>query len=101
MGQVDGELETGLPDGEYCDLVSECRQTITVSGGRAHIKPHDQAEPVVALCVGCGETQPGTTSNPHTTSPPKPTTTTKRPAPTTQGSIPILCQCRKLLRLRS
>ena len=43
---------------------------ITVSGGRAHVKPHQAEEPVVAFCVGCGKTQ----------------TTTHRPATTTTKS---------------
>ena len=46
MGNVDGDFDTGLADGDYCDLISECQQTVTVSGGRAHIKPHSGEEPV-------------------------------------------------------
>ena len=66
MGNVDGDFDTGLADGDYCDLISECQQTVTVSGGRAHIKPHSGEEPVVAICVGCGKS-PTTTHRPDTT----------------------------------
>ena len=31
MGDLNREFETGLPDGEYCDIISECQQKITVS----------------------------------------------------------------------
>ena len=76
MGKVDGDFDTGLPDGDYCDIVSECQQTITISGGRGHFKPVDGEEaPAVAICQGCGPVGPGTTSAP------KPTTTTKDPGP--------------------
>ena len=47
------EFHTGLPDGNYCDPIHECKQTITISGGKARF---DKAEPnyaVVAICVGC------------------------------------------------
>merc|ERR1711963_430937 len=84
MGSVDGDFDTGLPDGDYCDIVSECLQTITISGGRGHFKPLDgQEAPVVAICVGCGPLQPGTTSGPHPTSG---TTTTRKPQPGTTAT---------------
>ena len=76
MGNVNGDFDTGLADGDYCDIISECQQTITVSGGRAHIKPHSGDEPVVAICVGCGKSPTTTTQNPASTS--TKTTTTKR-----------------------
>ena len=37
MGQLSREFDTGLPDGEYCDIISECRQKVKVSGGKAFI----------------------------------------------------------------
>jgi len=84
MGSVDGDFDTGLPDGDYCDIVSECLQTITISGGRGHFKPVDgQEAPAVAICVGCGALQPGTTSGPHPTAG---TTTTKKPQPGTTAT---------------
>merc|ERR1711936_828578 len=64
MGNVNGEFDTGLPDGEYCDIISECQQMISISGGRGHFKPHNGDEPVVAICVGCGKSAPSTTSRP-------------------------------------
>ena len=30
MGNLNREFETGLPDGEYCDIISECQQKIQV-----------------------------------------------------------------------
>ena len=30
MGDLDREFDTGLPDGEYCDIISECQQKIMV-----------------------------------------------------------------------
>merc|ERR1719347_1119009 len=84
MGKVDSTFDTGLPDGDYCDIVSECLQTITISGGRGHFKPADgQEAPAVAICVGCGALQPGTTSGPHPTAG---TTTTKKPQPGTTAT---------------
>ena len=96
MGNIDGDFDTGLPDGEYCDIISECQQMITISGGRGHFKPHSGDEPVVAICVGCGKSAPPTTSRP-TTSTSKPTTsevTTQpteptRPTTTTSGTTEV------------
>ena len=31
MGNLNRDFETGLPDGEYCDIISECQQKIQVS----------------------------------------------------------------------
>ena len=30
MGDLNREFDTGLPDGDYCDIISECQQKITV-----------------------------------------------------------------------
>ena len=30
MGNLNQDFETGLPDGEYCDIISECQQKIQV-----------------------------------------------------------------------
>ena len=30
MGNLNRDFETGLPDGEYCDIISECQQKIQV-----------------------------------------------------------------------
>jgi CII-binding regulator of phage lambda lysogenization HflD len=32
--------------GEYCDIISECKQKITISGGKGFFKPHNSDEPV-------------------------------------------------------
>ena len=31
MGDLGRDFDTGLPDGEYCDIISECQQKITVN----------------------------------------------------------------------
>ena len=31
MGDLNREFDTGLPDGDYCDIISECQQKITVN----------------------------------------------------------------------
>ena len=85
MGNIDADFDTGLPDGEYCDIISECDQMITISGGRGHFKPHSSDEPVVAICVGCGKSAPPTTSRPTTTTN-KPTTGTTAKQTTTEGT---------------
>ena len=87
MGKVDGDFDTGLPDGDYCDLISECAQTITIAGGRGHFKAVDGEEaPAVAICVGCGPLVPGTTSGPSPTT--TTTTTTSKPGPTDTPTDP-------------
>lgn len=56
-GGFDKTFDTGLPAGEYCDLVSNCAQKITVdASGSAHLTPYDSSNPVVAFVVGelCG-----------------------------------------------
>ena len=89
MGNVNGEFDTGMADGDYCDIISECEQTITVSGGRAHIQPHSGEEPVVAICVGCGKSPSTTTHRPDSTTTKTTTeegTTTPATTTTTVGS---------------
>lgn len=52
-GGFDKTFDTGLPAGEYCDLVSNCAQKITVdASGSAHLTPYDSSNPVVAFVVG-------------------------------------------------
>ena len=53
-----GSVQTGMPDGEYCDLMqgdptgSGCTgPTITVSGGRANINVPTGDSPMSAICV--------------------------------------------------
>ena len=105
MGNVNGDFDTGLPDGEYCDIISECDQMITISGGRGHFKPHNGDEPVVAICVGCGKSAPPTTSKPTTTTTTKTTTkgetttkttTTKTTTTTTPGTTEAGFCCDKI-----
>jgi len=53
MGDLDKDFYTGLPDGEYCDIISDCQQKIQISGGNGHFKAANNDDPVVAICVGC------------------------------------------------
>ena len=47
------DFYTGLPDGDYCDLIHDCEVKVAVRDGWANIhKAHDH-DPVVAFCVGC------------------------------------------------
>ena len=52
IGDLNGvTFDTGLPDGDYCDIISDCAQTITISGGSGVFTHFDANEPVVAICV--------------------------------------------------
>jgi len=46
------EYYTGLPDGEYCDIVRECAHKVQISGGKAFFQSPDD-DPVIAICTGC------------------------------------------------
>ncbi|CAG5126335.1 unnamed protein product, partial [Candidula unifasciata] len=49
-------VNTGLPAGRYCDLISECAMKVTVDGsGNAQITPHDPGEPFVAIITEGGD----------------------------------------------
>jgi len=53
LGNLDRDFETGLPDGDYCDLIRGCPAlSIRIEGGRGHF-PSPDNDPVVAICVGC------------------------------------------------
>ncbi|XP_055893860.1 alpha-amylase-like [Biomphalaria glabrata] len=48
-------VNTGLPAGEYCDLISECAQKIRVDGsGHAQVSPKDPSDPFVAIITQGG-----------------------------------------------
>jgi alpha-amylase len=50
---MDETLQTGLPAGEYCDLITDCKKKITVDGsGNAHIVIDNNEEPILAFIVG-------------------------------------------------
>lgn len=52
-GHMDKTLQTGLPEGKYCDLITDCAKTIIVDGsGMAHIVIDSNDDPVVAFIVG-------------------------------------------------
>ena len=54
MGDLNNvEFYTGLPDGEYCDIIHDCKQTIRVQGGSARFNKAESNDPVAAICVGC------------------------------------------------
>jgi len=52
LGDMDKEYNTGLPDGEYCDIIRDCAQKIQISGGKGYFTSPDD-DPVVAICQGC------------------------------------------------
>jgi hypothetical protein len=41
--------------GEYCDIISECKQKITISGGKGFFKPQSSDEPVGEVIFDCIE----------------------------------------------
>ena len=54
MGDLNNvEFYTGLPDGDYCDIIHDCKQMIHVSGGKAVFNKAEQNDPIAAICVGC------------------------------------------------
>jgi len=53
MGDLNREFFTGMPDGEYCDIIHDCQQKIQIRGGRGYFSPAKANDPVVAICVGC------------------------------------------------
>merc|ERR1712121_200878 len=53
MGDLGKDFYTGLPDGEYCDIIHDCEQKIQISGGNGYFKAAQDNDPVVAICVGC------------------------------------------------
>merc|ERR1719431_501321 len=53
MGDLGKDFYTGLPDGEYCDIISDCSQKIQISGGNGYFNAANGDDPVVAICVGC------------------------------------------------
>jgi alpha-amylase len=53
MGDLNKEFYTGLPDGEYCDIIHDCAQKIQISGGKGYFSPSNGDDPVVAICQGC------------------------------------------------
>merc|ERR1712198_414060 len=45
MGDLGREFYTGLPDGEYCDIIQDCQQKIQISGGRGYFKAAQDNDP--------------------------------------------------------
>ncbi|KAK4293347.1 hypothetical protein Pmani_033953 [Petrolisthes manimaculis] len=71
-GDFDMTLQTGMPAGSYCELISGCANMVTVNGdGTAQISIHNYEEPVFAICVACDGTGP--TIDPSLTTTPGPT----------------------------
>lgn len=54
MGNLNNvEFYTGLPDGEYCDIIHNCAQKVLVRGGKATFRKAQDNDPIVAICLGC------------------------------------------------
>jgi len=92
MGDLNREFDTGLPDGDYCDIISECQQKITIAGGKGYFAVYDSNEPVVAICQGCtGQAVdvPTTTPNTAKTTTPITAKTTTKPDVTTTKPVTV------------
>lgn len=49
----------GLPAGTYCNIIDDCKTSVTVgSDGRARIQINNYEEPILAICVGCDSSSP-------------------------------------------
>lgn len=54
MGNLNNvQFYTGMPDGEYCDLIHNCGRKITVSGGNVVLNKEEETDGLVAFCVDC------------------------------------------------
>ncbi|XP_069940254.1 alpha-amylase A-like isoform X4 [Cherax quadricarinatus] len=86
-GSLDTVLQTGLPAGLYCELISSCTRNVTVdTDGTARITINDYQLPFIAFCVGCGTV---TTPSPDQTTTVIPTTPmTTLPTTMTTTTIP-------------
>ncbi|KAJ8298305.1 hypothetical protein KUTeg_024836, partial [Tegillarca granosa] len=61
QGHMNARLQTGLPAGQYCDLISDCQKKITVdSSGMAQIVIDNNEDPIVAFITD-GPSQPSGT----------------------------------------
>ncbi|XP_045603585.2 alpha-amylase isoform X2 [Procambarus clarkii] len=77
LASLDKVLQTGLPAGDYCELISNCTRSVTVAeDGTARIAIFDYQEPILAFCVGCGTPVITTTTSTTTTSTTTTSTTT-------------------------
>lgn len=76
-------VETGLPAGEYCNIIDECATTVTVDAASMATISIDGPDKMVALCVGCT----GDPVDPGVTGEPADTTTQQPLVTTTQGSL--------------
>ncbi|XP_037799098.1 alpha-amylase-like [Penaeus monodon] len=69
-GSFDRTLQTGMPAGTYCELISGCANQVTVNGdGTAQISINNSDEPIFAICVGCDGNGPTVDPNQPTTTP--------------------------------
>ncbi|KAL7646603.1 UNVERIFIED_CONTAM: hypothetical protein RMT77_001854 [Armadillidium vulgare] len=54
-GNLNQNFQTGMPAGDYCDIITNCAKTVTVnSDGTANIVIDSYDDPFVAICQGCG-----------------------------------------------
>lgn len=52
-GHMNAHLQTGLPAGSYCDLITDCQSKVFVDGGgMAQISINNPDKPVLAIIVG-------------------------------------------------
>jgi len=54
MGNLNNvAFKTEMPNGEYCDIIHDCKQKITINDGWGTFNKAQADDPVVAICVGC------------------------------------------------
>ncbi|KAL7646602.1 UNVERIFIED_CONTAM: hypothetical protein RMT77_001853 [Armadillidium vulgare] len=55
-GKINQVFQTGMPPGNYCNIITNCETNLTVNeDGRAHVTVDNFDEPFVAICRGCDE----------------------------------------------
>ncbi|XP_071127422.1 alpha-amylase-like [Mytilus edulis] len=66
-GKMNETLDTGLPAGEYCDLITDCKKTVIVeANGYARIEIDNADRPILAFIVDGPLAKPNTHFGLHT-----------------------------------
>lgn len=45
-------INLGLPDGTYCNIIDDCRTSLTVDGGKGQVVINNTEEPLLVVCNG-------------------------------------------------
>ena len=91
-------VSTGMPAGEYCNIIDSCATKVTVGSDGSATITIDTSEKILAICVGCtGDEPPPVTAtagtppaptDPNHTTTEKVTTTTLQPTDSTTTTVP-------------